>query len=194
MLLYSSQEKEYKQAKIRATKTLGVKVLPSNLEVATELDKIADEREGASRRDLLLRMRKEALRIMGVLRDFHPRLIGSVWRGTAHRNSDIDVSVFSSYTEEVLKRLKKNGFPVTRTEWRSKTNNGRMESSFHIHLILPTGDKAEIVVRDEEKKCLTRICEIYGDVVTGLNHSQLQRLLEETSFKRFISKEIQTRE
>jgi hypothetical protein len=46
-LLYSSQEKEYKQAKKRAAKMLSVRVLPSNLEVAEELDKIAEEKEGS---------------------------------------------------------------------------------------------------------------------------------------------------
>ena len=36
LLLYTSQEKEYKQAKKRASETLGARVLPSNLEVAEE--------------------------------------------------------------------------------------------------------------------------------------------------------------
>jgi len=86
LLLYTSQEKEYKQAKKRAAETLGVRVLPSNLEVAEELDRIAEEREGASRKELLLRMRREAREIMEILEEFNPRLVGSVWRGTARQN------------------------------------------------------------------------------------------------------------
>jgi predicted nucleotidyltransferase len=46
-LLYYGAEKEYKQAKQKAAKTLGTKFLPSNLDVALELDKIAQENEGA---------------------------------------------------------------------------------------------------------------------------------------------------
>ena len=95
-LLYTSQEKEYKQAKMRAAETLGIRVLPSNFEVAMELDRIAEEMEGASRKAMLLQMRKEALQIMRRLEGFHPRLVGSVWRGTAHHNSDIDILTFSS--------------------------------------------------------------------------------------------------
>jgi len=60
---------------------LRFRVLPSNLEVAEELDKIAEEKEGSSRRELLLRMRKEALQIMKTLEGFDARLVGSVWRG-----------------------------------------------------------------------------------------------------------------
>jgi len=42
-LLYFGAEKEYKQAKLKAAKTFGVHFLPSNLEVAIEFDKIAEE-------------------------------------------------------------------------------------------------------------------------------------------------------
>ena len=40
-LLYFGAEKEYKQAKLKAAKTVKSKFLPTNLEVALELDKIA---------------------------------------------------------------------------------------------------------------------------------------------------------
>jgi len=109
-LLYTSQEKEYKQAKKRAAQTLGVHVLPSNLEVAEELDKIAEEKEGLSRQERLLQMRREALKIMETLKNFHPKLIGSVWRGTIHKNSDIDITTFSQNPEAVYTKPRKNGY------------------------------------------------------------------------------------
>ena len=46
LLLYTGQEREFLQAKRRAAEILGVRILPSNREVAEELDRIADEREG----------------------------------------------------------------------------------------------------------------------------------------------------
>ena len=49
-LLYFGAEKEYKQAKLKAAKTLGTHFLPTNLEVAIELDKIAEANEGASQK------------------------------------------------------------------------------------------------------------------------------------------------
>ena len=185
-LLYTSQEKEYKQAKKRATQTLGVRVLPSNLEVAEELDKIAEEREGQSRRERLLQMRKETLKIMELPKNFHPKLIGSVWRGTAHQNSDIDIVTFSSAPETVLAQLQKSNFKIARTEWLSVTKVGKKESSFHIYLALPSSNEAEVVVRSPERINRLERCEIYGDVVTGLNYHQLQKILKENPLQKFV--------
>ncbi|UCE28687.1 MAG: nucleotidyltransferase domain-containing protein [Candidatus Bathyarchaeota archaeon] len=188
ILLYTLQEKEYKQAKSKAAQTLGMRILPSNAEVAEELDKIAEEKEGQSRHERLSQMREEAFQIMSVLKAFHPRLVGSVWRGTTHRNSDIDVIVFSSDHEAVLDSLVKGSFKVVRSEWSSVTKRGRRESSFHIHLVLPSGNEAEVVVRSLEKMSFLWKCEIYGDVATGLSCSQLQRVLKENPLQRFVSK------
>jgi len=186
VLLYTSQEKEYKQAKSRAAQTFGMRILPSNAEVAEELDEIAEEREGPSRRERLSRMRKEAFQIMAFLKAFHPRLVGSVWRGTAHRNSDIDVIMFSSDHNAVLDSLVKGSFRVVRAEWCSVTKRGKRESSFHIYLVLSSGNEVEVVVRSPEKMSLLGKCEIYGDVVTGLSYSQLQRVLKENPLQRFV--------
>ena len=186
VLLYTSQEKEYKQAKSRAAQTLGTRIFPSNAEVAEELDKIAEEQEGPSRRERLSQMRKEASEIMAALKAFHPRLVGSVWRGTANRNSDIDVTAFSSDHKAVIDSLAKGSFKVVRTEWRSVTKRGEKESSFHIHLVLSSGNEVEVVVHSPEKMSLSERCEIYGDIVRGLNYSQLQRVLKENPLQRFV--------
>jgi len=186
-LLYTSQEKEYKQAKMRAAETLGIRVLPSNFEVAMELDKIAEEMEGASRKAMLLQMRKESLQIIRSLEAFHPRLVGSVWRGTAHHNSDIDIITVSSDLKAVLRRLREGDFTILRAEWSSVVKEGQKVSSFHIHLVLPSGSKVEVVVRSPDKMGSVERCEIYGDRVTGLNHKQLEKVLRENPHQRFVS-------
>ena len=84
-LLYFGAEKEYKQAKLKAAKTIGTHFLPTNLEVAVELDKIAEAHEGPARKERLIQMRQEALKIMKTLKEYSPILIGSVWRGTAKK-------------------------------------------------------------------------------------------------------------
>ena len=186
LLLYTSQEKEYKQAKKRASETLGARVLPSNLEVAEELDRIAEEREGPSRKKLLLRMRKEAHEIMEALEDFNPRLVGSVWRGTARQNSDIDILTFSQDPIQVLKQLQKHNFEAESSEWRSVTKEGRKESSFHIYVLLPSGDEAEIVVRSLNYLGRSERCETYGDARTGLSLNQLTKILKENPLQKFV--------
>ncbi|MGD9131880.1 MAG: nucleotidyltransferase domain-containing protein [Candidatus Bathyarchaeota archaeon] len=186
LLLYTSQEKEYKQAKKRATETLGVRILPSNLEVAEELDRIAEEREGASRKELLLRMRREAKEIMGMLEEFNPRLVGSVWRGTARQNSDIDILTFTQDHVQVLRRLQEHNFVAESSEWRSVTKEGRKEASFHIHLLLFSGDEVEVVVRSPDCLRQPERCETYGDVKTGLNFEQLTKILEKNPLQKFV--------
>lgn len=186
ILLYESQEKEYKQAKKRAAQTLGVRTLPSNREIAEELDRIAEEKEGLSRREQLVRMRKEALQLMEALRQFHPKLVGSVWRGTAHKDSDIDIVTFSSDTKLVLDALQKSGLTVASSEWRSVTKHGKREASFHIHLALSSGKEAEVVVRNPEKINQAVRCEIYGDEIAGLTYSELRKALKERPLQKFL--------
>ena len=187
-LLYTLQEREYKQAKTRAAQTLGVHVLPSNLEVAGELDKIAEEKEGSARPERLFQMRKDALKIMRTLRDFRPKLAGSVWRGTIHKNSDIDITVFSRTPEDACTKLQKEGFKIAKTEWRTITKEGEKETSFHIHILLSSETEAEVVVRSLEKLNIRERCEIYGDTKTGLTYLQLQKLLKERPLEKFVPK------
>ncbi len=186
LLLYESQEKEYKQAKTRAAQTLRVRILPSNLEVAEELDKIAEEKEGLSRQKRLVKMRKEALQLMETLRQYHPKLVGSVWRGTAHKESDIDIVTSSSDTKVVLDALQKSGLRATSSEWRSVTKHGKGEASFHIHLVLSSGEEAEVVIRSPEKINQAVRCEIYGDEITGLTYSELRKVLKERPLQKFL--------
>lgn len=186
LLLYTSQEKEYKQAKKRAAETLGARILPSNREVAEELEQIAEEREGNQRRERLLRMRKEAKEIMEALKEFSPRLVGSVWRGTARQGSDIDIIAFSQDHLQVLMQLQKHNFEVARTEQISVTKEGEKESSFHIHIFFPSGDEAEVVVRSLITLGKQERCETYGDIKTGLSVKQLTKVLKENPLQKFV--------
>ena len=184
-LLYHGFAHEYKQAKEKAAQSLGVRVLPSNLEVALELDRLTDELEGESRNNLILRLRREALQVMGSLEQFKPRLVGSVWRGTARRGSDVDILVFSPNPEPVLKTLQRE-YKNIRTRWLTKADGGKANRYFHIYLTLPSRDEVEIVVRNSEDIDRKTVCEIYGDAVTGLNLLQLKEVLKTQPLQKFI--------
>jgi hypothetical protein len=186
VLLYTLQEKEYKQAKDRAATNLRTWMLPTNIEVAEELDKIAEEREGTDRKNRLIQMRNEALQIMKALAQFDLKLVGSVWRGTAHKSSDIDITVFSSDHNQVVERLSEKGYRIDKTEFVTASSQGRTVTSFHIFIILPLGNEAEIVVRDPDEKNLKARCEIYGDTVKGLSPVELQKVLNEDPLRTFV--------
>jgi DNA polymerase/3'-5' exonuclease PolX len=186
VLLYTLQEKEYKQAKERAAANFGTRMLPTNIEVAEELDKIAEENEGTDRKNRIILMRNEALRIMETLAQFDPKLVGSVWRGTAHRSSDIDITVFSSDHNQVVERLNEKGYHITRTEFVTASSHGKTVVSFHVFMILSSGNEAEIVVRDPEQKDVKVRCEIYGDIVRGLSLAELRKVLNEDPLRTFL--------
>ncbi|MBS7636992.1 nucleotidyltransferase domain-containing protein [Candidatus Bathyarchaeota archaeon] len=184
-LLYFGLEKEYKQAKLRAAKTLGAHFLPTNLEVAVELDRIAEENEGATRMERLINMRREAVKLMKILEKFSPALIGSVWRGTIYRESDIDIVAYHNEPYEILKLLERR-FKVLEFGWTAVTKRGKPKKSFRILLEMPSGEKAEISVRGVEEIGVKETCEIYGDTVTGLSIQELEKLLVENPTKRFV--------
>lgn len=185
-LLYFGLEKEYKQAKLKAAENLGVRVLPSNLEVALELDRVADETEGSARMELLIQMRKEALEIMKALKAYCPLLLGSVWRGTIRRGSDIDIAVYHDVHEEVLARLKSAGLVIIKTEQSVVTKRGKTEASFHIYAQTWSKQTAEITVRGVEEVDKKRFCETFGDEIRGLKLLELERLLKENPVQRFL--------
>jgi hypothetical protein len=185
-LLYYGVEKEYKQAKLKAAKMFRLHFMPTNLEVAMEIDRIAEENEGPERQERLVRMRKEALRIMKILSGYDPVLVGSVWRGTIHHNSDLDIIVHHEEPKEVLKTLEQTDLRIQETEWVRVTKRGKKKASFHIHLESPIKEKVEVVVHSPEEACLTEKCEIYGDEIAGLRPQELKKALEESPTQRFV--------
>jgi uncharacterized protein len=185
VLLYFGNEKEYKPAKSKAAKALRANFVPTNLEVAIELDRIADENEGSVRMERLIRMRREALRVMKLLKAYRPVLIGSVWRGTIRRGSDIDIAVYHDAPYEILNLVKKS-LKVAKAEWVTVTKKGEPQASFHIQGNAPVGEKVEIVVRRSEEAGHKRKCEIFGDELKGLTTRELEEMLVENPMQRFI--------
>ena len=185
-LLYFGAEKEYKQAKEKAAQTFGVHFLPSNLEVALELDKIAEENEGTKRGERLVQMRNEALEIMRLLGGFCPVLIGSVWRGTIKQGSDIDIAVYSDDPEEILKTLKAGDIKFQKTAWTTVNKHGATKESFHIYAETVSKHGLEIVARSREEAGKKRKCETFGDELKGLNIKELEKVLETNPTQQFI--------
>src|SRR2546423_1857064 len=98
-LMYERVESEYYTAKRKAAKRLcrrGCKPedLPSNAEIRDLIQTFARLHEGEKRTANLRAMRLEALKLMRRLRQFKPRLIGSVMTGHVRAGSDIDLHLF----------------------------------------------------------------------------------------------------
>jgi predicted nucleotidyltransferase len=185
-LLYLGIEKEYKQAKQKAAETFGGHFLPANLEVALELDRIAEEQEGKVRQERLIEMRKEALKLMEILGKHHAVLVGSVWRGAINHGSDIDIAVYHDEPARILRMMKQNHFKVLHNEWITSTEHGKRKESFHIYLESSAGKKVEIIVRSLEEAEQREQCDVYGDEITGLSARELRKLLDESPTQKFL--------
>jgi predicted nucleotidyltransferase len=185
-LLYTGIEKEFKQAKLKASKIFGAHFLPSNLEVALEIDRLAEEREGLARQERLVKIRKDALNLMRILKEHSPLLVGSVWRGTIHYASDIDIAVYHNEPADIVSTLNRNGVKIIQAERVTVTKKGKRKGSFHIHVELPDKEKAEIKVVHRSEASRKEKCEIYGDQIRGLNIKELERMLRENPLQRFV--------
>jgi predicted nucleotidyltransferase len=169
-------------AKELASENLGISVLPSNYDVAVELDRLADEFEGWERRITLMEMRRTALKIMRVIKGYEPCLIGSVWRGTARKGSDIDITVYTEDVKGLKDRLQ--GFIVKGVEDTTYHVEGRLLHSIHVYLNAD-GYDAEVVIRHPKDKSPER-CEVFGDIKKGLRIDALDKLMKIDPLRRFI--------
>lgn len=185
-LIYTGIEKEFKQAKLKAAKTFGAYFLPTNLEVALEIDRLAEEREGSARQERLVKMRQDALKLMRILKEHSPLLIGSVWRGTIHYASDIDIAVCHNEPADVMNTLRRSGVKLVQAERVTVTKKGKRKGSFHIYVELLDKEKAEIKVVQSSEASRKEKCGIYGDQIRGLNIKELERMLRENPLQRFV--------
>ncbi len=184
-LLYDRKLKEYKDAKEMAAASLGSKALPSNYEVAVELDALTDRLEGDARQKRLTEMREAALQVMKKLTRYRPRLMGSVWRGTIRLGSDIDIIVYGDPDE--VEHILSQSHTVTGRETRRFTLNELPRETTHINIKVD-GYEAEVVVRppgDMEAYRMDR-CETYGDPRRGLGVTELEKLMKTDSLRRFV--------
>ncbi|MBC7077867.1 MAG: HD domain-containing protein [Synergistales bacterium] len=114
--MYFREETEYYRAKLKAARRVfGPDVrpadLPSNREIREQIEAVARAFEGEKRVQKLGEMRLEALRMMRLLKEFRPRLVGSTLTGHVRRGSDIDIHVFSDSVEAVRLTLEHAGLP-----------------------------------------------------------------------------------
>jgi predicted nucleotidyltransferase len=186
-LLYERVHKEYKDAKEAAAASLGTRSLPSNYEVALELDRLTEEKEGSDRLTRLIEMRQIAVMIMKDLEKYDPTLIGSVWRGTPRKGSDIDIVVFKNDWRTIVDHLSQ--YILVAAESVEFILDGVPRRADHIELRV-NGHLVEVVVRPPEDRAVydDERCETFGDIKKGLRLNELERLMRSDPLRRFIPK------
>ncbi len=180
-LMYRRQESEYYRAKMKAARRIcrgWVKPvdLPSNSEIRDQIQMFARTHEGPQRDRDLLEMRLEALRLMKLLRDCRPRLIGSVMTGHIRSGSDIDLHLFTDSVATVTAALDFEGL-VYDVQHKRVRKHGEERVFTHVHvrdrfpfeLTVYPSDKAHFVFKSS----------ITGKAIERASIAELELLLAE---------------
>jgi hypothetical protein len=112
-----------KAAERLAVTTLGA--LPSNAQIEACLAERQRIFEPDGHTDRLQELRILAVRIMGQLTGFEPRLAGPVLSGTATSSSRVELHVFSASAEAVAVTLERYGYRLSSCAQRFRFGGGR---------------------------------------------------------------------
>jgi putative nucleotidyltransferase with HDIG domain len=176
-LLYHREFKEYYQAKREAARRHGCKVLPTNHEIHHQLLIIADATEGRERTVRLRSMRLAALDVMEALKEFQPRLVGSVWTGHIRSGSDIDINLYGLDPDVVQWKLEQKNMISTVERVRSK-KDGKVTEFIHLHLHHRSGHEVEMTLYHPEEYRTHPTCSITGGPMARASLCELRQCLE----------------
>lgn len=178
-MIYARDESEVFRAKMKAARRIfrgdvGPGDLPSNREVRDQIEVLARMHEGRRREAAVRAMRGEALRMMRILRAFHPRLTGGTLRGQIGEGSGIDLHLFSERLEAVTSSLDAQGiaYAVRRKPGRKQPleqgyPHVRIEDQFSFELTVYLAAMAEDVLESS----------ITGEPIERASIAELEALL-----------------
>lgn len=111
---------DYGYAKRKAAKQLGAvdtRHMPSNDEIDAALHSYRSLYQSDSHPDILRQLREQARDTMRMLAPFQPYLTGSVLKGTAGPQSDINLVIYTDDAKAVMMHLLGRDQPIENEEW-----------------------------------------------------------------------------
>jgi len=178
---YEGIEKEYFNAKRKAARRHGVNFkhqpqdLPTNKEIKDEILRMAAIFEGDERFVRLEEMRRVGLRVMKILHNYHPKLIGSVLKGHIRKNSDIDIHVFSNSIAAITMLLAENQLEYA-VEHKEVIKNNERQEFIHVRSVVD-GYDVEMSLYSSDKKNFPFKSSITGDTMEFATIAELEILL-----------------
>ena len=180
-LMFDRRESEYYRAKMKAARQVckgWVKPadLPSNSEIRDEIQNMSRLFDGQEPVTAKLKaMRVAGLHLMTLLRDFRPRLIGSVLTGHIRRGSDIDIHLFADNLDAVTGVLDFHGYPYE-TQRKQITKHGQTNLYRHVHV--QDQWPFELTVYPVDKAHYVFKSSITGKAIERLSIAELRQFLE----------------
>lgn len=137
----------FAEAKARAADRLGIRGrqrLPRNDEIEAEIRAYQALFQADEQPFWLASMRRTALAAMDLLAEFSPRLAGAVLRGTAAREAEVTLHLFTDPPERVATFLLDRGIPWELDAWVGRFGRGEVE--LPMYRISPEGQPVRLVV------------------------------------------------
>ncbi|MCM2371184.1 HD domain-containing protein [Aporhodopirellula aestuarii] len=179
-LMYSREVSEYYTAKQKAARRIykgWIKPadLPTNAEIreqVLQLTRLSEGAEGSASR--LLDMRLRAAWWLRKLAPFHPKLIGSVLKGSVREGSDIDVHVFAANVHSITIMLDDLGVHYE-VERKRLQKDGELRVFTHVHV--KDAFPIEITVYAPALMGYRFRCSITGKPIERAGSGDLERLI-----------------
>lgn len=122
--------KDFYTAKQKAAENIGINdrhVMPRNTEIEEAILEYQRIFKSHAQPQHLQKLRQTAIKAMTLFKEFEPRLVGSVLRGTAGEHSDVNLHVFADSPETVSHFLTRHKIPHEQREKRFRITKDSYE-------------------------------------------------------------------
>lgn len=171
---------DYHSAKKKAASQLGLspnKNLPTNHEIEKALIGYQNLFQADTHKNQLRALRIQAIQAMKMLRQFRPLLVGPVASGTATRNSEIILHLYSDRLEHIALFLTEQGIPYTLAEKQVKINSTK-SIVFPAYNFIADKTSISLVVLSEKDKNLNPISSVDNKPVVSASLQEIIRMTD----------------
>jgi len=172
---------DFHAAKCKAAKRLGItgeQNMPRNIEIELALKEYQAIFRAEQQTTELGSLRKTAVDIMSLLRDFLPRLVGPVLRGTADHYSAINIHLFTDSSQTLDWLLIEHHIPFTIDEREYHFNDGELKR-YPLYLIEDEEAKVELTVFPEKGVRQAPKSPLDGKPIQRASIAEVQELLQQ---------------
>lgn len=177
-ILADEGNRDFHAAKHKAAVRLGVDTkshLPKNAEIEAALIEHQRLFRAEAHTNELRAIRQVALKLMDLLRNYSPHIVGSVLRGTADRHSTIEIHLFCDVAEEIAIFLLEHHIPYIQAErhWRS----GNHHRAFPAFRFQCEGFNTELTVFPIDGQRQAPPCPVEGRPMMRASRQKMAELL-----------------
>ncbi|MBT2969235.1 MAG: hypothetical protein KME56_01890 [Candidatus Thiodiazotropha sp. (ex Ctena orbiculata)] len=152
-------------------------LLPTREEVESALREQQRLLRGEGQADTLQALRQSALGAMQALHQFHPKLVGAVFDGTADSNSRVRLHLFAETPEELLFALSDMHIPWQEKQHQMQFSDGSRET-MPCFLFSADGVGFELTLLPVQNSRNHPLDPLDNQPIQGATIKQLQRLIE----------------